>query len=128
MPRILVVADTPWVKSDVHAALSLPGFELQDHADPRTLTAAVKEFEPDVAVIDLQVAAMGGMAMARALKEASLAAGFPDVPVVLLLDRSADAFLAKCSAASAWVVKPFNATELRTAIGNLLTEETAAGT
>ena len=120
MPRILVVADTPWVMNDVHAALSRPGNELRDHADPRTVVDAAAEFEPDVILIDLQVASMGGMALARALKEAALAEDFPDIPVVLLLDRSADAFLAKRAAARAWVHKPFEAAELRSAVAGVL--------
>ncbi len=122
-----MVADTPWVTNDVHAALSLPGFELADHHDPRTLIDAVTAFEPDVAVIDLQVASMGGMAMARSLKEAALAPEFPDLPIVLLLDRSADTFLARRAAASAWVQKPFDSAELREAVAAVLTEEAAAG-
>ena len=126
MPRILVVADTPWVINDVHAALSMLGNELLDHASPRTLTDVVGEFEPDVAVIDLQVASMGGMAMARALREAALAPGFPEVPVVLLLDRSADAFLAKRAAAAAWLTKPFNAADLRSIVAGVLSAEAPA--
>jgi len=128
MPKILVVADTPWVTNDVHAALSLPGYELQDHDDPRSLTDAVTAFGPDVAVIDLQVASMGGMAMARALKEAAQAIDFPSVPVVLLLDRSADVSLAKRAAVDGWLHKPFNATDLRGAVSAVLTEEPVAGT
>jgi CheY-like chemotaxis protein len=124
MPRILVVADTPWVINDVHAALSLPGYELLNHADPRGLPQAVTEFEPDVVVMDLQVASMGGMAMARSLKESSLQPGFPDVPVILLLDRSADAFLAKRAAAVAWVKKPFNVADLRTTVESAISQET----
>lgn len=127
MPKILVVADTPWVVNDVHAALSLPGYELQEHADPRQLPDAVAAFGPDVVVIDLQVASMGGMAMARSLKEAALAPDFPDVPVVLLLDRSADAFLAKRAAAVDWVLKPFDVADLRTAVEGAMSRETTAG-
>ena len=127
MPKVLVVADTPWVKNDVHAALSQPGYELADHDDPRTLTEAVAESAPDVAIIDLQVAAMGGMAMARALKEAALDPEFPEVPVVMLLDRSADTFLAKRAAADAWIKKPFDTAALRDAVTSVLAEEPAPG-
>lgn len=127
MPKVLVVADTPWVMNDVHAALGFPGYELQNHADPYSLTDAVAAFEPDVAIIDLQVASMGGMAMARALKEASQADAFPRVAVVLLLDRSADAFLAKRAAVDGWLHKPFTAAELRSAISEVLAEEPVAG-
>ena len=127
MPKILLVADTTWVRNDVHAALGLPGYSLHDHDDPRTLTEAVAEVAPDVVLIDMQVAMMGGMAMARALKEASLASDFPELPVILLLDRRVDWFLAKRAAADAWVLKPFDAAELRAAVRSVLTEEPAAG-
>ena len=128
MPKILVVADTPWVTNDVHAALGLPGYELQNHDDPRSLTEAVTEFEPDAVVIDLQVASMGGMAMTRSLKEAALTPGFRELPVVLLLDRSADVFLAKRAAADAWLQKPFNTADLRSTVAAVLSEEPVAGT
>lgn len=126
MPKILVVADTPWVTNDVHAALGLPGFEIHDHSDPRTVTEAMTEFEPDLAIIDMQVAAMGGMAMARALKEFAHANRSAELPVILLLDRSADAFLAKRAAADGWLAKPFGAADLRDAVAGVWTEEPAA--
>jgi two-component system alkaline phosphatase synthesis response regulator PhoP len=128
MPKILVVADTPWVANDVHAALGLPGFEMQDHSDPRTLIDAVTTFEPDLAIIDLQVAAMGGMAMARALKESAYSSGSGELPVILLLDRSADAFLARRAAADRWLLKPFTAADLRDAVAGVWTEEPVART
>jgi two-component system alkaline phosphatase synthesis response regulator PhoP len=126
MPKILVVADAPWVTNDVHAALGLTGFEIQDHTDPRTLTDAVASFEPDLAIIDMQVAAMGGMAMARALKASAYSKGSGEMPVILLLDRSADAFLAKRAAADGWLLKPFTAAELRDAVAAVWTGEPAA--
>jgi DNA-binding response OmpR family regulator len=128
MPKVLVVADTPWVTNDVHAALGLPGFEMHDHSDPRTLTDAVTEFEPDLAIIDLQVKAMGGMAMVRALKESAHSNGTDELPVILLLDRSADAFLAKRAAADGWLAKPFTAADLRDVVAAVWTEEPAART
>lgn len=116
MPKVLVVADTSWVINDVKAALSVPGFELTEHDDPRSLIEAIIEREPDVAVVDLQVGTMGGMAMTRSIKEAAQAGVFPDVPVVLLLDRLADGFLAKRAAVHSWIVKPFEPHQLREAI------------
>ena len=116
MPSVLVVADTPWVINDVKSALSLPGFELSEHRDPRSLIEAMAQDNPDVAVVDLQVGTMGGMAITRAIKEAAQARDFPDVPVVLLLDRLADGFLAKRAAVHSWIVKPFDPHQLREAV------------
>ncbi len=116
MPKILVVADTPWVINDVKSSLSLPGFELTEHDDPRSLVAVVADLQPDAAVVDLQVGTMGGMAMTRAIRDATEAGALPEVPIVLLLDRAADGFLAKRAAVHSWLLKPFNPHELREAV------------
>ncbi len=116
MPRVLVVADTSWVRNDVHAALSAPGYELSDESEPARAAQAAAENDVEVAVVDLQVGSMGGMAIARSLRAATELDDGPDVPVVMLLDRRADAFLARRAGAGGWVQKPFTASELRGAI------------
>lgn len=113
MSRVLVVADDPWVVSEVHAALSIGANELIDHGDPATAAVAAGDESVDVVVVDLQVAAMGGMAVARSVRDLD-----EPVPVVLLLDRQADTFLAGRSGANAWVVKPFTTSALRAAVSN----------
>ena len=116
MPKILVVVDAPWVRNDVHAALSQPGFELTDHDQPATVVDVVAEDEPDGVILDLQVGTMGGMAITRALLSAAELGNAPPVPVVMLLDRAADTFLARRAGAHAWVQKPFTANDLRQAL------------
>ena len=114
MPRVLVVSDEPWVRNEVHAALSEPGVELIDHQDPETVAATVATDDVDVVLVDLQVGSMGGMAITRSMKDSQ-----PDgraVPVIMLLDRPVDSFLAGRAGAEAWVTKPFGAPELRRAV------------
>lgn len=120
MPSVLLVADDDWVYNDVVSALSDPDTELDYITDPKAVAERVVESQPDVAVIDLQVGTMGGMALARSIREAHALDGAPDIPVVLLLDRAADSFLAKRSAAAAWVKKPFTAADLREAVAKAL--------
>jgi len=95
----------------VHSALSIDDNELVDHSDPETAAAAVENGDFDVAVVDLQIASMGGFAVTRSIRDTD-----NPIPVVLLLDREADVFLAGRAGASAWVVKPFTASALRAAI------------
>jgi DNA-binding response OmpR family regulator len=114
MPRILVVADEPWVRNAVHAALSDSRIELRDLQDPESASEIVAEGDIDAVVADLQVGSMGGMALTRAVKDVSREDS--SVPVILLLDRSADTFLAGRSGADAWVTKPFSAADLRDAL------------
>ena len=114
--NVLLVADEPWIRNEALAALSDPGTVIREIADPRAVAKAVEEFEPDVVVIDLQVGSMGGMALARTLREAEFLDEIPSTSIVLLLDRNADEFLAGRAAADAWVVKPFTPQQLRSAI------------
>jgi DNA-binding response OmpR family regulator len=114
MSRVLVVADDPWVRNQVHAALSVGANELIDHDDPATAAATANDESVDVAIVDLQVASMGGMAVTRAIRDRE-----HPVPVIILLDREADTFLAGRSGASAWVTKPFTASALRSAVADV---------
>lgn len=114
--RIIVIADEAWARNEVHAALTEPDFVLIDHADPATVGELLTNEPADALVVDLQVAGMGGMAIARELHQQAAIAGMDAVPVVLLLDRKADSFLAKRAGVAASVVKPFFANDLRTAV------------
>jgi DNA-binding response OmpR family regulator len=114
--RIIVIADEAWARNEVHAALTQPDYTLIDHSDPSTAPELLDVESPDAVVIDLQVASMGGMAIARELHQQAALNDKVEVPVVLLLDRAADSFLAKRSGVAAWVTKPFTAHDLRTAV------------
>jgi DNA-binding response OmpR family regulator len=63
---------------------------------------------------------MGGMAVTRSVRGATATAGDPGIPVVLLLDRAADVFLARRAGGAAWVVKPFTSQEMETAMSQAL--------
>jgi DNA-binding response OmpR family regulator len=114
--KVLLVADEAWIRNEAAAALSDPEMVVREVDDPRFAAQVADDFEPDVAVVDMQIASMGGMAVARALREAEYADDIPTTSIVLLLDRSADEFLARRAGADAWIVKPFTPQQLRAAI------------
>lgn len=116
MATVMVVTDDTWVDNDVRATLTDPGTDLVTVTDPKTAVAAAAEHQPIAAVVDLQVGAMGGMAVIRALRSAMASEEAPIMRTVMLLDRRADDFLARRAGADVWVVKPFTAQELRAAI------------
>jgi DNA-binding response OmpR family regulator len=118
MPKVLVVADTEWVINDVMAALGLGDWEIETAADPKLVAASVSEIEPDAVIVDMQITQMGGMAVIRDIRAALEGRRKPRI--VLLLDREADAFLAKRAGADAWLVKPFDAHDLRGALNALV--------
>lgn len=113
MSTVIVVTDAVWIENDVRASLTDPGTTIERVTDPRLAVAASQELAADIAVIDLQVGTMGGMAVVRALRAAVEAGDIDPIRMVLLLDRSADHFLARRAGADAAVVKPFTAQDLR---------------
>ncbi len=120
MSRVLIVTDDPRERDRVHAVLSIHGNELIDHDDPGSAADRAAEEEADVAVVDLRVGSMGGMAITRDFR-----ARAEHIPVVLLLDRQVDTFLAGRAGAAAWVTKPFTASALRAAIDSAVEPEVA---
>ena len=113
--KVLLVCDVPWVQNQVRAALS-GTHEIVSLTDPYAAEDAAIAEGADLAIVDMQVGSMGGMAITRVLKGASPGAG----PIVLLLDRRADAFIAKRSGADAWLLKPFTAQELRSVLATVI--------
>jgi len=113
--RTLLVSDAEWVRNDVLAGID--GHEVTHLDDP----ARIPEFVGfvDLCIADMQVGSMGGMAITRAVKDSWMRAGLAPVPIVLLLDRRADEFLAKRSGADAWLIKPFTAQDLRATLAQV---------
>ena len=120
MADILLVADVAWIVNDVRAALSEARFTVSTVDDPRTVAGLVSESTPDVLLVDFQVGSMGGMALTRAVRDDAATSNGTRPPVILLLDRDADAFLAGRSGADGWVRKPFSSDALRSAIDKVL--------
>jgi DNA-binding response OmpR family regulator len=121
MADILVVSDVSWVVNDVRSALTDARFSVDVASDPRSASAAVTTARPDIVLVDFQIGSMGGMAVTRSIRDAASTGHTTRPPIVLLLDRDADGFLAGRSGADAWIRKPFSADALRATIDGLLT-------
>ena len=78
--KVLLVADAPWIRNEAIAALSEPEMVIREVEDPQTASQVANDFEPDVVLVDMQVASMGGMAVARSLREAEFADAFAFQP------------------------------------------------
>jgi DNA-binding response OmpR family regulator len=114
MPTALVVAEGSWVTNEVRSALSIGSWQIEETDDPRSVTERLEESRVDAVIIDMQVGSKGGMAVVRSIRQDTDPADRPRL--VLLLDRSADEFLARRSGADASVLKPFDAPDLRRAL------------
>ena len=116
MAEVLVASDAKWVVEEVTAALSSVDDTVREVTTGAEVLPAVAEHAPDIAVIDLQIGRMGGMATSLDLRLEEGAGRLPHVPVLMLLDRRPDVFLARRAQAQGWLVKPLDALRLRKAI------------
>ncbi|MCZ7528235.1 MAG: response regulator [Acidimicrobiia bacterium] len=127
MPKILVAADAHWVQEQVRAALVGPDDQVLEVRRGQDVRDAVDREEPDVVVLDLQIGNMGGIAIAIDLRLEEAAGRLPHAPILLLLDREADRFLARRADADDHLVKPVDAGTLRRAVRRLAGSDRPAG-
>ncbi len=113
--HVLVATDADWVLDDIVAALGGPDTSFTVCREGRAVVGAVAQRTPDLAVLDLQIGSMGGMAVTMALRLDESGGLGPHVRVLMLLDRAADVHLARRSGADGWLIKPLDSLRLRRA-------------
>ena len=121
MLDVVVASDEAWVRAEVAAVLSSqPDVEIHEITSGSSVLWAVHEYDPELVIVDLQIGNMGGMAACMELRLEEGAERIAHVPVLMLLDRRPDVFLARRAGAEGWLVKPLDPIRLRKAIQALL--------
>lgn len=119
--HVLLAADATWLVDDVVAALDDGDTSFTVCTEGREVARQVAKRDAqggafDIAVVDLQIGSMGGIAVTMALRLDASAGNAPDIPVLVLLDRVADVHLTKRSGADGWLIKPLDPLRLRRAV------------
>jgi DNA-binding response OmpR family regulator len=125
--KVLVAADGSWVRDQVRHALAGREVEVAEVTRGEDVRSAVGETHPELVVLDMQIGNMGGIAVAIDLHLESSAGRLPRVPVLLLLDREADRFLAKRAFADAELLKPVDPGTLRRTVARLVRAPSLVG-
>lgn len=121
MPDVLIAADAPWVREEIRSVLSgIPDVSIREVDSGAAAVAAVEEQEPDLAILDFQIGNMGAIAVTLELRLEESADRLEHVPVLVLVDRRPDVFLARRSDADGWLVKPLDPIRVRKAVTALL--------
>ncbi len=121
VPDVVVASDEEWVREDVRAVLSArPDATVREVTSGPSVLAEAQRAHPDLVVLDFQIGNMGAAAACLDLRLEEGAGRLEHVPVLMLLDRRADVFLARRADADGWLVKPLDPIRLRRAIGELL--------
>jgi DNA-binding response OmpR family regulator len=120
MRTIVVASDAPSVRAEITGVIGEPGTDVLEVTSGSKVAPSVAEHDPDLVVLDLQMGNMGAMAVCLDLRLEESYGNLPGVPVLMLLDRRADVFLAKRSGAEGWLVKPLDPIRIRLATSALL--------
>lgn len=105
---LLLVTDDPHLKREFGFALPA-GAKARCTTDARTAWKELQTAVPTLVVVDIQSGSAGGIGLAM---DMSARSDFAQIPVVMLLDRIQDSWLAKQAGAASWILKPVPASAL----------------
>jgi two-component system KDP operon response regulator KdpE len=106
--RILVIDDEPQIRRIMRTALTGACYEVDDAKTGEEGLAKVREFRPDLVLLDINMPGMGGLAACRAIRTDS------NVAIIMLTVRNSEADKVEALDAGAddFVAKPFSTPEL----------------
>jgi two-component system KDP operon response regulator KdpE len=106
--RILIVDDEPQIRRILRTTLIGAGYEVDDAKTGEESLEKLRDFHPDLVLLDMNMRGMGGLAACRALR------ADPTVAIMMLTVRNseADKVQALDAGADDFVAKPFSTPEL----------------
>jgi DNA-binding response OmpR family regulator len=115
--RVLVVTDQESVVDALRYGFP-DDVQVSFVVDAREALRSLPEIEPSVVIVDLQTGSAGGYGLAR---DMAAATRWARVPVIMLLERDQDVWLARQAGARATLTKPVIADRVIEAIRALVT-------
>jgi len=117
-PRILIVDDNPTNLEVLQVRLNAHGYELITAVDGEDALAKVREFEPDLVLLDVMMPKLDGISVVKQLKADS---DLRTVPVVMLTSsrEEQDLLSSYNFGVNAYVVKPVDFADFVQALNKL---------
>lgn len=106
--RVLIVDDEPQLRRVMRTALSANAYEPYEARTGEEALEALREFHPDVILLDMNMPGMGGMAACREIRAVSEVA----IIVLSVRDSERDKIAALDAGADDYITKPYSVNEL----------------
>jgi len=106
--RILVIDDEPQIRRIMRTTLITAGYEVDDTRTAEEGLVKVREFRPDLVLLDINMPGMGGLAACREIR------ADPNVAIIMLTVHNTETAKVEALDAGAddFVTKPFSTPEL----------------
>ena len=106
--RILVVDDEPQMRRFMRSTLTSVGYEIEDAKTGEEALGKIREFHPDLVLLDMNMPGMGGLAACREIRTGM------SLGIIMLTVRNSeqDKVAALDAGADDFVTKPFSTPEL----------------
>ena len=106
--RILVVDDQPQMRRFMRTTLTTAGYEIDDAKTGEEALVKLREFHPDLVLLDINMPGMGGLAACREIRSGT------SIGIIMLTVRNSevDKVAALDAGADDFVTKPFSTPEL----------------
>ena len=117
LKRVLVLDDNQDILEIVHEALSYEQFEVKSTNESKNVMPFVKEFNPDLVILDYRVAGQNGGEICKQIKSNP---EFSDIPVIIFsayINHDDELLTYGCDAV---INKPFDLVELIEKVNNLI--------
>jgi two-component system phosphate regulon response regulator PhoB len=109
--KILVIDDEPDVTELIEYKLKNEGFEVRISNNPLQILGAIKEFLPDLIILDIMMPELSGIQLCKMIRSNS---DFESIPIIFLTAKgdSPDRVKGLEAGADDYITKPFNTIEL----------------
>jgi two-component system KDP operon response regulator KdpE len=106
--RILIVDDEPQIRRIMRTTLTTAGYEVDDAKNGEEALEKVREFRPDLVLLDINMPGMGGLATCKAIRADA------NTAIIMLTVHNTEPAKVEAldSGADDFVVKPFSTPEL----------------
>lgn len=120
VPDVVIAADSRAIFDEIRSVVEEPGTSVRWIRRGEDVREELNQRPADLVIADMQIDTMGGIAVALDLELESDAGRLDPCPVLLVLDRRPDVFMARRSGAQGWILKPLDPLRLRSAVAALL--------
>ena len=119
---VLLATDSDDVFRNVDAAIGSDEMRVLRVDRGQHVVEAVRQLDPDLVLLDMQIDNMGGFAVSKVLRQEEGFGRLEQRKIMLLLDRQVDEYLARTSGADAWYVKPLDPLRLLNSVDQVFAD------